>query len=143
MTTFHDILTPRGIDIPAGLEAQAEVPVLCGPQRQGDVAIFPRKPLSATQLDRMPLVPTEGLAVVRGEVGGHTHWLLPEGRVRWQPAAPNGDPAAVLLGTLVVDEGAVAFLVHDDEHGANGIGPGTYALHGKREMADEIRRVAD
>lgn len=143
MTTFNDVLAARSVEIPAGLEAQAEVPVLTGPQRQGDVGIFVRKPLSATQLDRMPVVPAAGLAVVRGESGGNAHWLLPEGLVRWQEAAPNGDPAAVLLGTLVVDEGAVAFLVHDDEHGANGIGPGTYTLHGKRELAETLRRVAD
>jgi hypothetical protein len=44
---------------------------------------------------------------------------------------------------LDVPEGAVAYLIHTDEHGANGIGPGTYRLTGKREQADEIRRVAD
>jgi hypothetical protein len=44
---------------------------------------------------------------------------------------------------LDVAKGATAYLIHTDEHGANGIGPGTYRLTGKREQADEIRRVAD
>lgn len=142
--TLRDLLAEHNIAVPDETIAEITVPVLTGPQRQGDVAIFPRKPLGQAQLDRMADVPATGVQVVRGEATGNTHLLHPAGgRVRWQAAAPNGDPAQVLLGTLVVDDDAVCFLIHTDEHGANGIGPGTYALHGKREMADEIRRVAD
>jgi hypothetical protein len=51
--------------------------------------------------------------------------------------------SALALGTLYVGPGGVANLLHTDEHGCNAIGPGTYRLVGKREMADEIRRVRD
>lgn len=72
--------------------------------------------------------------------------ILEDGRFTGQafcsvPDTPRaGD---VGLGTLHVPDGAVAWLIHTDEHGVNGIGPGTYRLHGKIEQAEEIRRVAD
>jgi hypothetical protein len=79
--------------------------------------------------------------VVRGEATGNTHWLRrgfdPPG-VRWAAADD-----ALVLGRLTVPEGQSALLVHTDEHGANGIGPGTYALHRKRERAAVVRPVFD
>jgi hypothetical protein len=42
-----------------------------------------------------------------------------------------------------VPEGETADLIHTDEHGCNTMGPGLYVIRGKRERADEIRRVAD
>lgn len=140
---LSEVLAEHDITVPDDTIAELTVPVLTGPQRQGDVGIFPRSPLAATQLDRMGVIPSSGVQVVRGEATGNTHLLHPVGRCRWQPAEPNGDPAQVLLGTLVVDDDAVCYLIHTDEHGANGIGPGSYTLHGKRELAEEIRRVQD
>jgi hypothetical protein len=141
--TFESILTVYNVTIPDSLIADAEVPVLCGPQRQGDVGIFPRGPLGAAERNTAQPVPTNGVAVVRGEAatGGNTHWLHAEGPCTWTPAAARA--GEVRLGVLDVPEGAVAYLIHTDEHGANGIGPGTYRLTGKREQADDIRRVAD
>ena len=43
---------------------------------------------------------------------------------------------------VAAPDGSDVETVHTDEHGANGIGPGLYALTGKREQANEIRRVA-
>lgn len=122
--------------------AEIEVPVLTGAQRQGDVLILPRPPLGAAERSQMIAVPREGVAVVRGEATGNTHLLdAATGVVLW--AASNPRDADLTLGVLHVEHGAVANLLHTDEHGCNAIGPGTYVLHGKREMADEIRRVAD
>jgi hypothetical protein len=59
----------------------------------------------------------------------------------WEPVGDQFD--GVLLGHLTVGEGATAYLIHTDEHGANAIAPGSYRLHGKREQAEIIRRVAD
>lgn len=143
MTTFSDLLTPHGIDIPADLAADAEVPVLTGPQRQGDVGIFPRPHLGVAERNAAQPIPAGGIPVVRGEVatGANTHLLLAEGPATWTPHTPR--PGDVLLGVLDVPAGATAFLIHTDEHGANAIGEGTYRITGKREQADELRRVAD
>jgi hypothetical protein len=98
-------------------------------------------PLSGTGGADGDLVPDTGVQVVRGEATGNTHWLhrgFESPGVRWAAVA---DP--LVLGRLHVPGGQSALLVHTDEHGANGIGPGTYALHGKREQAGVVRRVAD
>lgn len=123
--------------------AEIEVPVLIGPQRQGDVGIFPRARLGAAERKTMLPVGRKGVAVVRGESGGNTHLLdAVQGVVLWA-ANPNAGPTDLTLGILHVEDGALAHLLHTDEHGCNAIGPGTYRLTGKREQADEIRRVAD
>lgn len=143
MNTLTTILDRAGITVPDETIADIEIPAHTGPQRQGDVGIFPRPTIGAAELTDMTVIPTQGIPVVRGEATGNTHLLMPEPGcdIRWRPHdARNGD---VLLGVLHVPDGAVAHLIHTDEHGANSIGPGTYRITGKREQADEIRRVAD
>ena len=117
------------------LLADADVPVLTGAQRQGDILIFPMRP---GKVDGLVQVPSEGYPVVRGENGGNTHRLLAEGKVSYAPNTQRGQR----LGTLVVEKGATAWLEHP-EHGFNGIGAGTYIINRQREQADEIRLVAD
>lgn len=143
MNTLATILDRASITVPDPLLADLEVPILTTPQRQGDVLIVPRPPLGRAEQQGMTAVPARGVAVVRGEATGNTHLLMPDpgAVVRWAPASAR--QGSVLLGILDVPEGATAWLIHTDEHGANGIGPGTYALHGKREQAEEERRVAD
>lgn len=143
MTTYSTILDRSNITCPEPDLADIEVPVLTGPQRQGDVGIWPTAAPGKAQIARMTTVPPAGIAVVRGEsTGGNAHILHADGPVLWQAADPlSGDILA--LGTLHVLDGAVAYLIHTDEHGVNGIGAGTYRVTGKREMADETRRVAD
>jgi hypothetical protein len=138
MRTLTDVLTPHGIDVADTALADIDVPVLAGPQRQGDVLILPCKPIK----DIGQPVPAAGVAVVRGEATGNTHMLSGwGGPVFWKPSTERA--GSLILGHLTVPEGSVADLVHTDEHGANCIAPGTYRLSGKREQADEIRRVAD
>ncbi len=136
-TTYAEVLTAHDVEIPAHLEAQAEVPVVSGQtQVQGDVIVVPiqgpRKPGTK--------VPPAGVGVVRGEVGGNTHLLVAEGDVSWAPVA--GGPTGTVLGYIQVSEGAVAYLLHP-EHGASGIGSGSYTLGRQRQQADESRLVAD
>jgi len=109
--------------------------------RQGDVLIVPRGPLSAAERRDAVIVPAAGIAVVRGEATGNTHLLHPAGRCWWRPI--ESQAGSVLLGVLHVEDDAECFLIHTDEHGANGIAPGSYEIRGKREMAEEVRRVAD
>lgn len=142
--TLGEALARHQITVADELLADIEVPVLTGPQRQGDVLIIPRPLAGRTELAQMTLVGREGVPVVRGEATGNTHLLdAVTGTVHWQPTTSTGTGGDLRLGVLHVDEGAVAMLLHTDEHGANGIGPGTYVLTGKREQAEEIRRVAD
>lgn len=138
--TFRDVLTRHNITVPDQTIAEITVPVLSGPQRQGDIGIFPREPLTVAERSQAVTVPPEGIAVVRGEATGNTHMLSADGVVLWLPKETSD---RLLLGIVEVSEGATGYLIHTDEHGANGLAPGTYRIHGKREQADEIRRVAD
>ena len=83
-------------------------------------------------------VPPEGVTVVRGENGGHTHLLLAEGPVSWAPSTAGGQG----LGVVTVPDGATGFLAHP-EHGYLGFAPGAYIVRRQREQADEIRLIAD
>lgn len=137
--TFRDVLGAHNISVPDETIAEVEVPVLAGPQRQGDVGIFPRAAMTAGERQLAELVPAVGVQVVVGEATGNTHLLHPAGTVRWLRKDTDG----VLLGVVEIEEGSAAYLIHTDEHGANGLAPGCYTIHGKREQADEIRRVQD
>jgi hypothetical protein len=141
--TLFEALSRHQITVADDLLADIEVPVLSGvPQRQGDVLVIPRAHAGKAELDAMTPVGRSGVPVVRGEATGNTHLLdAVQGDVRWKAHA--GQDGDLTLGVLYVGPDSVANLLHTDEHGCNAIGPGTYTLHGKREMADEIRRVAD
>lgn len=138
MTTLtYDQLTQRhSVPLPSHLESQADIPVGTGPQRQGDIIVLPERP-SADDLG--DAVPAQGIAVVRGEAGGNTHLLVADGSVGWKVFV---DAAEQDLGTLTVAAGATAYLLHP-EHGAQGIGVGTYLIRRQREQRDRISLVAD
>lgn len=99
--TLDAVMSPHGVAIPEHLEAQAEVPLRSGMQRQGDVLVSPMRPGEIAGLQ--PVAP-EGVAVVRDEAGGNTQLLVGEGVVSFaQAPATRGGLA---LGSLVVEEGA-------------------------------------
>lgn len=135
--TYADALEKVGVTVPDHLVADAEVPVLTGVQGQGDLLIVP---IESTSAEMVPL-PDAGAQVVFGEATGNSHWLY---RGFDSPGVmfarvTDGQRIAVVS----VPEGQSAQLIHTDEHGSNGIGPGLYGIHEKREQADEIRRVTD
>lgn len=138
MHTYGTALALADVTIPDHLEADAEVPVLTGPQAQGDLLVVPTVlPKGVTA----ELVKAAGVQVVTGEATGNTHWLhqgFDSPGVAW--ARVDRD---LVIGYVVVPEGQSALLVHTDEHGCNAMGAGTYAIHGKREQAEIERRVAD
>lgn len=141
--TLTQALARHDIAVADELLAELEVPILTGPQRQGDVLIMPRPALGAAEHSAMKTIPRMGVQVVRGEATGNTHLLdAIEGECRWA-GHTSRDDGDVVLGILEVPADGVAALIHTDEHGCNMVGPGVYVLHGKREQADEIRRVAD
>ncbi|MCT7361184.1 hypothetical protein A7G45_00010 [Mycolicibacterium llatzerense] len=131
-----------GASLPDHLIADAEVPVLTGVQFQGDIGIIPAEtdPFAAEHVTLLP-VPDKGIQAVTGEATGNTHWLH---RGFDSPGVLFGRVAhELVIGVVSVPVGQTAELIHTDEHGANAMGPGLYVLRGKRELADEIRRVQD
>lgn len=140
-TTLGSILDRVGIGTLGVLDTEVDVPVLTGvPQAQGDLIILPRPGKKATTP-----IPAAGVEVVRSEAGGNTHSLhsLDGPACFWDQDTGRGGDTGLTLGVLTVPEGASAYLVHSEEHGANAIGPGSYEIRRQREMADEIRMVAD
>jgi hypothetical protein len=131
MHTFTSALALVGACVPPHLKADADVPILCAPQAQGDLMIIPVEPAPDAPWQELP---AGGLQVIHGEATGNTHWLhrgFDSPQVRWAPAKPG---TGLLLGRVWVPAGQSALLIHTDEHGANGIGPGTYAIHRKRQL---------
>ncbi len=139
-TTLGSILDRAGIGTLGVLDTQIDVPILTGAQRQGDVIVLPRP-------NRAPAttpIPPGGVQVVRAEASANTHSLMSwDGPGCFFDASPDGGDAGLVLGTLTVPAGASAYLLHSEEHGANGIGEGTYELRRQREFAGEWRQVAD
>ena len=115
------------------------VPIHDGLQRQGDIIIVP-VPATEDTYDECSRVPSDGVPLVRGENGGHTHLLLADGPVMACMRGPSESSLAVAL--VVVPDGATAYVAHP-EHGYMGVGPGVYEVRRQREMADVIRVVAD
>jgi hypothetical protein len=131
MHTYGSALALIGVTVPGHLEAEAGVPVLTAPQAQGDLLIVPAQ---APQVVSWQVLPDEGEQVVHGEATGNTHWLhrgFDSPGVCW---ARSGGEDPLVLGYVEVPEGQSALLVHTDEHGANGIGPGSYEIRRKREF---------
>lgn len=144
--TYGQALALASVSIPEHLEAEAQVPVLSGPQAQGDLMIVPLHmayddPTAAPEWPQGQLIGTEGVQVVHGEATGNTHWLhagFASPGVAWHRADDG-----LVVGVVTVPEGQTAMLIHTDEHGANGIAAGRYEIRRKREQLDEIAYVAD
>ncbi|MGV0042056.1 hypothetical protein [Mycobacterium colombiense] len=136
MATTTELIAATGVDVVTATDiADVEIPVLGGTQRQGDVLVRPTKAAATTP------VPTSGTAVVRGESGGNTHAIYAaDGPVYC--AVISGSARDLRVALLSVPEGSTAYLGHP-EHGYMGIAPGNYEIRRQREMAEEIRIVAD
>ena len=101
-------------------EFDADVPVLAGAQRQGDVLILP------TQVAATTVVTTSGTVVVDGEKAGNSHVIYAaDGPAYCDTVAPC--PENLRIATLTVPEGSTAYLGHA-EHGYMGIAPGNYEI---------------
>lgn len=112
--------------------------------RQGDVLVIPERLLPLNEEPVRP-IPAQGVAVVRGEYGGHTHQLVADGEVRFAESAPSvevDDGDALVVGVIRVGEGSVGYLIHP-EHGAIGLAPGGYTVRRQREWSEVVRFVND
>ena len=135
ITTLSDAAAMFAADYLDHLDRDADLPVITRAACQGDVSV-----LRVTTRPATAPVPAEGLPVVRGENGGHTHALFGDGPVFFDAALPR--PGSLALGTLTVPEGSHALLSHP-EHGGLLVAPGTYRVGRQREWAGEWRQVAD
>jgi len=134
MLTYAEALDVHQIAVPDHLVAQAEVPVLAGTQRQGDLLIRP------TTMPATTPVPRSGVQLVVGEETGNTHWLDGPGVCFDRRDGGRADP---LLGVVTVPDGRVGYVTHTDEHGANAVAPGSYEIRRARVQATEVMLVAD
>jgi hypothetical protein len=137
--TLGTIAAAHGVPLLDHLDRQLQIPVLAGLQLQGDVALIPRPFLPPGGSP----VPSDGVAVVRGESGGNTHLLVADGpAVLWAPTPMQHPATDLTLGHLTVPDGSLAYLLHP-EHGANGIAPGRYAVRRQREQREQVALIAD
>ncbi|ORV92782.1 hypothetical protein AWC11_07200 [Mycobacterium interjectum] len=136
MATTTEMIEATGVAVCTSQDLDVDIPVLAGVQRQGDVLVRPAMGLLATTA-----VPAAGTPVVRGESGGNTHAIVAaDGPVYCDVSA--GSARDLRVAVLSVPEGSTAYLAHP-EHGFMGIAPGDYEIRRQREMAEEIRMVAD
>jgi hypothetical protein len=134
MHTNTTVLTAHGVSADKIEHPEAEIAIVSGNQRQGDVFVLK----VTTEHGGKPL--GKGVTVVRAETNSaNTHSL--HGAGLWEPNA-RADTDLV-QGWLTVPAGGEAFLIHTEEHSALGIGEGTYEIRRQREFAGEWRRVAD
>ncbi len=136
MATTTQMIEATGVEVVTATDlADVAIPVLGGVQRQGDVLVRP-----AAVTAKTPVPPT-GTPVVRGESGGNTHAIYAaDGPVLCDVQA--GSTRDLRVALLSVPEGSTAYLGHP-EHGYMGIAPGSYEIRRQREMAEEMRMVAD
>ncbi|WP_142995505.1 hypothetical protein [Mycobacterium persicum] len=132
--TLMDLEARYGLTHHDYLDRNAEVPTVSSLGFQGDVAIIRCDSLTA----RTP-IPVAGYPVVRGEVGANTHLLVGDG---FYDASTSASPQDLRLGVLTAPEGGTTLLSHP-EHGGILIAPGSYEIRRQREMAEEMRMVAD
>lgn len=133
MATTRELEALTGVTV---LTDDVDIPIVTGLQRQGDIIVIPTDETAA-----VTPVPDTGTPVVRGENGGNTHAIYgADGPVFCDLMAVSTTDLRV--AALTVPPGSVAYLGHP-EHGYMGIGPGTYMIRRQREMAEELRIVAD
>lgn len=122
--------------------ADLDIPVLSGPQCQGDVSICPLHLYGSKPQFGTPVVLGRGgLEVIRGGAMNNAHTLRTlAGGVTWRPIAWAGE--SVALGLLTIPDGAEVYLEHP-EHGFNGIAAGTYVVGRQQEQAEAVRMVTD
>lgn len=131
-----------GVDVLDYLDRQAEIPVLTGPQCQGDVSICPASLYGTKPTFGDPVaVAGAGVEVIRGGAMNNAHTLLSaDAGVTWRPVLFSDE--GVALGLLTVPDGATAYVAHP-EHSYSGVGAGTFVVGRQREQAEAVRMVAD
>ena len=137
-TTLTDLTTATGRAVRTGLAMDDPLPVATGhPVAQGDVICLYRP--DATPERAMEPVPTKGAVLVAG-IHDHVLYADASSGVSWAPHRADELDVAV----VDVPEGTVAWLLHTDEHGGQGLGVGRWVVRRQQEWsAAGYRRVSD
>ncbi|MEU7003041.1 hypothetical protein [Nonomuraea sp. NPDC046570] len=143
--TLADLSDRTGLAVLDHLEREVTVPVINGPQAQGDLIVIPHHLVADEALlahTTWTEVPAEGIELLRGATGGNPHTLVADpGTCQWTD--DFWDSAMLAIGALRAT--APVYLLHP-EHGATGLTPGTYLIRRQREFDHRSRRqriVAD
>lgn len=141
--TLGTLAARTGLAVDPHLASDIAIPVVAGPQAQGDLVVIPIDMLAAAVTVRPDAgwvqVSAGGVEVIRGAAMGNPHQLVADaGTCRWTTQATDRDGLAI----GVLEASAPVWLLHR-EHGATGIAPGTYVVRRQREQADALRLVAD
>jgi hypothetical protein len=128
-----ELLDHNDLDVLAHLERQVTVPVLDGPQAQGDLIVLPLAMITTVTAvqprEHWLSVPLGGVELVRGVAGNNPHTLVADaGTCSW--TAGVRDPLG--LGIAVFTNTAPAYLIHP-EHGGSGVAPGTWLVRRQQE----------
>lgn len=148
--TLRQLANQASIAVLDHLELEATIPIVDGPQAQGDLLVLPGQyvqsvtvPVSGAWRE----VPPSGVELLRGAAGGNTHTLVADpGVCEWTSSVL--DDSGLAIGMLRAS--APVYLIHA-EHGATGIAAGTYVIRRQREAGTgrwepgyrSIRLVAD
>jgi hypothetical protein len=138
-----EILDSAELSVLDHLELQVAVPVLDGPQAQGDLIVVPMAmvPVVTTHSwTSWQPVPRQGVELVRGVAGGNPHTLVADrGVCQWTIGVR--DP--LRLGVALFENTAPVYLIHP-EHGGSGVAPGRWLVRRQQESGRHQRMlVAD
>lgn len=127
-----ELLDRTGLEVLDHLEKQVTIPVIDGPQAQGDLIVVPLDmvgPVTARPWARWREVPVDGVELVRGVNGNNPHTLVADtGTCRW--TTDVGDPTR--LGIALFENTEPVFLIHP-EHGGSGVAPGRWLVRRQQE----------
>jgi hypothetical protein len=138
-----EILDIAELSVLDHLELQVAVPVLDGPQAQGDLIVLPLAMVpvvTTSHWTRWQSVPRRGVELVRGVAGGNPHTLVADpGVCQW--TGGHQDPLG--LGVALFENTAPVYLIHP-EHGGSGVAPGRWLVRRQQESGRRRRvLVAD
>lgn len=128
---LSELLVRTELDVLDHLEREVVVPVVDGPQAQGDLIVLPRwlvKEVVVPERPHRPL-PRAGVELVRGVAGNNPHTLVADpGTCEWTTTVH--DPFGLAIAAF--HNTAVAYLIHP-EHGATGVAPGDWVVRRQQE----------
>jgi hypothetical protein len=133
-----ELLNRNDLDVLDHLERQVTIPVLDGPQAQGDLIVLPASMVTTVTEQtwtRWRPVPAGGVELVRGVAGNNPHTLVADpGTCEW--TAELRDPLG--LGIALFTNTAPVYLIHP-EHGGSGVAPGRWLVRRQQESGTRRR----
>jgi hypothetical protein len=132
-----ELLDSNDLDVLDHLEREITVPVLDGPQAQGDLIVLPHAmvPVVTTSpWTSWQWVPPGGVELVRGVAGNNPHTLVAD---PWTCEWTAGFRDPLGLGVALFRNTAPAYFIHP-EHGGSGVAPGQWLV--RRQQEAGVRR---